>query len=492
MSSKKQPIGYLPDERPPIVELILFALQQIVVMFPATVLVAILTGFHVSTTIFASGLATLCFILVTGRKIPLYYGSSFSYIAAIASIMGAKQFADMDLNSKISIAQFGIVMSGFVSIAAGLIIKRFGRKAIEKVLPSTVTGSIAIIIGLSLAASAMNNASSYSNPSSVVVNAEDHAEDDIQNVNLGGVIANANNVFTDKEVSDAKTYSSWSWVIALITLISTILYSVYLKGKLSQLPILFGLLTGYVSAAIIGGITGIGFINFNKTALEGIINLPIFTFPKPSWAAIGAIMPIAIATIPESTAHIFQLDIYVNDFAKKKGSTKKYNLGDKLGLNLIGDGIGDIVSGAIGGPAGTNYGENISAMALSKVFSVPVLIVAAIITMVISCFTPLVNAVYSIPESVIGGLSIYLFGVIAAQGITIMMDSKVDMFQSKNLAVIAIILIIGLGGSFGFPNGMIPIFGAEFPAIASAAVVGILLNLLLSIGGKKTAVQDNE
>ncbi len=485
MSSKKQPVGYLPDERPPIVELILFALQQIVVMFPATVLVALLTGFHVSTTIFASGLATLCFILVTGRKIPLYYGSSFSYIAAIASIMGAKQFADLDLNSKISIAQFGIVMSGLVSIAAGLIIKRTGRKTIEKILPPTVTGSIAIIIGLSLAGSALSNASSYSNPAAPFINADEHEEDAINNVNVGAVIANANKEFSEQEVNAATKFSDWSWVIAFITLLSTILYSVYLKGKLSQLPILFGLLTGYLSAVVIGIITGVEFISFTKSGLEGILNLPTFTFPKASWAAIGAIMPIAIATIPESTAHIYQLDIYVNDFAKKKGSAKKYGLADKLGLNLIGDGIGDMVSGAIGGPAGTNYGENISAMALSKVFSVPVLIVAAVITMIISCFTPLVNAVYSIPEAVIGGLSIYLFGIIAAQGITIMMDSKVDMFQSKNLAVIALILIIGLGGSFGFANGMIPMFGVEFPAIASAAVVGIVLNLLLSIGDKK-------
>jgi uracil permease len=200
-------------------------------------------------------------------------------------------------------------------------------------------------------------------------------------------------------------------------------------------------------------------------------------------AAVAAIMPIAIATIPESTAHVYQLHIYVNDLAKKKGS-KRYNIDDKLGLNLIGDGIGDIVSGFIGGPAGTNYGENISTMALSKIFSVPVLVAAAIITMVISCFTPLINAVYSIPTAVIGGLSIYLFGIIAAQGITIMMDRKVDMFKSKNLAVIAVILIVGLGGSFGFEGGMIPMFGIEFPAIASAAVIGIILNLLLSIGDK--------
>lgn len=466
MSSKKQPVGYLPDERPPIVELILFALQQIVVMFPATVLVALITGFHVSTTIFASGLATLCFILITGRKIPLYYGSSFSYIAAIASIMAAEQFSGYSLNEKISVAQFGIVMSGFVSIAAGLIIQRTGRKTIDKILPATVTGSIAMIIGLSLAKNAMGNAASLN-----------FVDDILKHV--------ANYSDTAVAAAQTNTLSNMSWIITIVTLFSTIIYSVYLKGKLSQLPILFGLLTGYFVALIIGTITGIPFVSFNKTGVEGIFNLPVFTLPKASWAAIVAIMPIAIATIPESTAHIFQLDIYVNDLAKKKASTKKYNIADKLGLNLIGDGIGDIVSASIGGPAGTNYGENISAMALSKVFSVSVLIVAAIFTMIISCFTPLINLVYSIPEAVIGGLSIYLFGVIAAQGITIMMDRKVDMFKSKNLAVIAVILIIGLGGSFGFTgNGMIPMFGGQFPALATAAVVGIVLNLLLSIGEK--------
>lgn len=449
MSTKNQPIGYLPDERPPILELIPFALQQIVVMFPATVLVALITGFHVSTTIFASGLATLCFILVTGRKIPLYYGSSFSYIAAIASIMGAEAFSTYSLNEKISIAQFGIVMSGFVSIIAGMIIKRSGKSTIDKVLPATVTGSISIIIGLSLAAIAMTDASTFP---AVSENLTD----------LAGNMA---------------------WIVSLVTLFSTIIYSVYLKGKLSQLPILFGLFTGYITAAVIGAVTGIPFITFNTIVSDSFINLPIFTIPKPSLAAVAAIMPIAIATIPESTAHIYQLDIYVNDLARKKGA-KKYDIENKLGLNLIGDGIGDIVSGLIGGPAGTNYGENISAMALSKIFSVPVLIAAAIITMVISCFTPLINVVYSIPKAVIGGLSIYLFGVIAAQGITIMMDKKVDMFKSKNLAVIAVILIIGLGGSFGFANGMISMFGMQFPAIATAAVVGIILNLVLSIGEK--------
>lgn len=449
MSKEKKVVGYLPDERPPFFELILFALQQIVVMFPATVLVALITGFHVSTTIFASGLATLGFILVTGKKLPLYYGSSFSYISAIASIMSADAFASYSLNEKISIAQFGIVMSGFVSILAGYIIKKSGKKFIEKVLPATVTGSIAIIIGLSLAANAMSNAISI--PAGVAEASQSYA-------------------------------TGYAWIIAIITLLSTIIYSVYLKGKLSQLPILFGLLTGYISALIIGSITGIGFVNFNTIVSDSIINLPIFTFPKASWAAVIAIMPIAIATIPESTAHVYQLDTYVNDLAKKKGSKKRYKIEDKLGLNLIGDGIGDIISGFIGGPAGTNYGENLSTMAISKNFSIPVLIAAAIITMIISCFTPLINLIYSIPNAVIGGLSIYLYGVIAAQGITIMMDKEVDMFSSKNLAVIAVILIVGLGGSYAFEGGMIPMFGTQLPALATAAVVGILLNLMLSIG----------
>lgn len=471
MSSKNQPVGYLPDERPPIMELIFFALQQIVVMFPATVLVAVITGFHVSTTIFASGLATLCFIFITGRKIPLYYGSSFSYIAAISSIMTTEAIAENGLNTMISTAQFGIVMSGLVSIVAGLIISKIGKDVIDRILPATVTGSIAIIIGLTLAGSAMNDAG-------------------------GATFIGTISLLPDKfssTVHDAVSsglLSNMSWIIALVTLVSTILYSVYLKGKLSQLPILFGLLTGYVAALIIGAATGIPFVSFNVQESSKIFSLPIFTLPKPSFAAVAAIMPIAIATIPESTAHLYQLDIYVNDLAKKKKSDKTYKIADKLGLNLIGDGMGDIISGFIGGPAGTNYGENISTMAITKVFSVPVLIAASIITMVISCFTPLINVVYSIPKAVIGGLSIYLFGVIAAQGIAIMLDRKVDMFNSKNLAVISIILIIGIGGNYAFPNGMIPMFGSKFPAIASAAIVGIVLNLILSIGEKKKAAEE--
>lgn len=435
--SSKPVVGYLPDERPPIWKLILFALQQILVMFPATVLVALLTGFHVSTTIFASGLATICFLLVTRGKIPLYYGSSFSYITAIVSITGAT-FGQTAADELISMAQFGIIMSGIVSIVAGIIINLVGMKVIEFILPPTVTGSIAIVIGIALAGTAITQAAG------------------------SGATGEAQNI---------------TWIIALITLVATILFSVYLKGTLGQLPILFGILVGYaVSLAF-------NIIDFSTIFSGDIVAVPHFTFPKASWAAVLAIMPIAIATIPESTAHLFQLDIYVDHLAEQKGK-KSYNIKNRLGSNLIGDGIGDIVSSLFGGPAGTNYGENLSTMAITRNFSVPVLGAAAIITMLISFFTPLSRLVNTIPGAVIGGVSIYLFGIIGAQGIAIMINRKVDLFNARNLAVISTILVIGLGGNYGFPGGMIPFFGAELPAIATAALVGIVLNLILSIGRK--------
>ena len=450
--------GYLPDERPPFLKLLLYSIQQVIVMFPATVAVAIITGFHISTTIFASGLATICFILVTGRKIPLYYGSSFSYVAAIGSLMSSEALAGLALNDKIAIAQFGIMMSGLVSIAAGLIVRRFGRDSIEKVLPASVTGPIAMVIGLTLAGTALSDASS------IAINT------------LGAVSVSA---------SQVALATNMAWIISLVTLISTILFSVYLKGMFGQLPLLLGPILGCITAYVIQLITGIDLFKvLSEGTASGIFALPEFTLPKASWLAVAAIMPIAIATIPESTAHVYQLDIYVNDLAKKKGSDKRYRIADLLGNNLIGDGIGDIVSGLLGGPAGTNYGENISAMAITRVFSIWVLLGASVVAMVLACFTPLINAIYAIPTAVIGGLEIYLFGAIAAQGVAIMIEKKVDMFSAKNIAVIATIMIIGLGGQYAY-GGNIPFFGLDVPCIAGAAIFGILMNIILNIGKKK-------
>ena len=457
MAKNEMIIGYLPDERPSTWKLLLYALQQVIVMFPATVAVAIITGFHISTTIFASGLATIVFLFVTGRQIPLYYGSSFSYVAAIAGLMSSEALAGYALNDKISIAQFGIIMSGLVSIAAGLIVRRFGQDSIEKILPASITGPIAMVIGLTLAGNAISDAAAIT-------------------IDAAGTLA--------VPEAQAEFARNMAWIVSLATLLSTILFSVHLKGFLGQIPLLLGPIVGCLTAYIIKVTTGVDLFKvLPDTANTGIFALPIFTLPKPSWLSVAAIMPIAIATIPESTAHIYQLDIYINDLAQKKGNNKKYNIADKLGLNLIGDGIGDIVAGFIGGPAGTNYGENISAMAITKVFSVSVLITASIIAMVIACFAPLINAIYAIPTSVIGGMEIYLFGAIAAQGVAIMVEKKVDLFSAKNIAIIATIMTIGLGGQYAF-GGNIPFFGIEIPSVAGAAIFGIIINLILRTGEK--------
>ena len=423
-------------------------------MFPATIAVALITGFQVSTTIFASGIATICFILITGKKLPLYYGSSFAYLSAIAGLVAAQGFTKVNgilPPEAIQIAQFGIIASGLVSIAAGLLVKFAGRGVVEKILPPAVTGPVAMIIGLTLAGNALSDAAPN-----------------------GG--------------------SNWIWVVSLATLLSTVIFSRYLKGFLGQLPLLLGAGVGCLVALAVYLFAGENlFRNLPPEALAAsawklgdgsIFALPAFTLPKVSWAAVAAIMPIAIATIPESTAHVYQLDIYVNDVAREKGATKKYDMVSLLDRNLIGDGICDMISGFVGGPAGTNYGENISTMAITRVFSVPVLMVASIVAMVVSCFTPLIGAIYAIPLAVIGGLEIYLFGAIAAQGIAILIDKKCDMFSAKNIAVIASIMVIGLGTNYVY-GGTLDFFGLQVPAIAGAAIFGIALNLLLSIGEKK-------
>ena len=349
-------------------------------------------------------------------------------------------------------------MSGFVSIAAGLIVKYAGRKAVETLLPPTITGSIAMVIGLTLAGNALSDAM----PQAAAAG-----------VNITG--------------------SNWVWAVSLITLLVTVLIARYAKGLISQLPLLFGVAAGLIASVIACAATGDWsfFRSISDDALASpfrlgsIFAVPAFSLPKISWEAVLAIMPIAIATIPESTAHIYQLDIYVNDIAKKKGKGDQ-GIANLLPRNLIGDGLCDMISGVIGGPAGTNYGENISTMAITRVFSVPVMFVAGIIAMIVACFTPLVKAIYGIPLAVIGGLEIYLFGAIAAQGIAIMIDAKVDMFSGKNIAVIAVIMIFALGGQFAC-GGNIPMFGIDVPCIAGAAIIGMIINALLGIGEKKAA-----
>ncbi|MDR0813993.1 MAG: xanthine permease [Oscillospiraceae bacterium] len=441
-SSEPRISGYLPGERPPIGKMLIFALQQLVVIFPATVLVALITGFDIATTIFASGFATIVFTLVTRGKLPLYFGSSFSYISAIAALL-AQRAVEAD---GIQIAQFGIICSGLISIIAGLIINKFGEKLINRILPPIVTGSVAAVIGLSLAGSTINN---------LVGNYSD--------IGRGG----ANFLVSNLHL-----------VAGVITLAAIIVFSVKLKGIAAQIPILLAVAVGYASAVILGLIFKVNVVDFSGIRDAKFVALPGFSLPKFSPLALLAITPIAIATIPESSAHLFQIDTYISRIAKEKG-VKDPNIKKHLGLNLIGDGVADIAASVFGGPGGTSYGEHISTMSLTKNFSVATVVTTAIFAIIVSFSGILSQVIYSIPAGVVGGLSIFTFGMIAVQGFQILIENKVDLFDVRNIAIIAVIFIVGLAPS-------VPIFGFQAPSIATAAIAGIVLSLILSPGKKKS------
>ncbi|WP_045959851.1 uracil-xanthine permease family protein [Acholeplasma palmae] len=457
--TQKNVVGYLPDDKPSLGKSILFALQQFLVMLPATVLAALIMNgrgieiYSIPAAVFASGVATICFLLVTRGKIPLYYGSSFSYIPAVAII--TTKFTGVGADAVFGAIMVASIISGFMSIGAGLLIKYFGQDKIDKILPGHITGMIAMIIGLSLAGNTMTG---------------------ILQVSVSGDV-------------------NWlSVLIALITFITiTVLTVVLKKGFISQLPILLGIGVGvffsyliYVPLTIGGNyFEAIGSYFSNIPA--GQISLfehmpwntlaPAFKQPEIIVTAILAIFPIAFATIPESAAHVNQVDLYVNNLAEQMGVEKRYNIKDELDTNLIGDGIGDIIAVLCGGPAGTNYGENVSASAVTKNFSSYVFYIAGAIAIVVGILLDLIgniNISELLTQPVIQGVSLYLFGAIAVQGIALMIEKKINVFDPKVVAVMAFIAIVGLGvDSIKVTDTFL------LPGIGVAAFGGILLNLLL-------------
>lgn len=438
-------MGYLPNETPPLGQNILLGFQHVITMFPATVLVAALTGFHVGTVLFASGISTIVALLLAkrgiGKFIPLFYGSSFSYIAAylavVVSMTGSLPAFGVPVSDEVlSTMQAGIIVTGLLNIGVGYLIRAVGKNALDRFLPPIVTGSVAAIIGFGLAAAALG-------------------------------MAGAN------------------WSVAIFTLLITVMFSVYLQGRgfAGMLPILLGGLAGFAFSGIIDSAS----VSFAGVASATLFELPHFTFPVFSGAFVGtaifSIAIMAIATIPESTAHLYQISLYVDRLAEEE-KKEKYELDKHVGFNLILDGVGDFINGLMGATAGTNYGENNSLMAITRNYSGPALIAAGVISMLLGFVGKLQAIVASIPLAVSGGLAIYLFGVIGMQGIALMQEHKVSMFDPKNLAIGAIIMVVGIGGNIGFEGGFlpIPIFTGTFPnglpAIATAAVLGILVNLV--------------
>lgn len=435
-------LGYMPLDVPPASATISLGIQQVLTMFPATVLVAVLTKFDVGVTLLASGLGTIIALLVTRRRIPLYYGSSFSYITVVIAAMS--MFAGDCFSNPgtfycpdgVRIVQVGILGTAVVEILAGLLIMRVGKAALDHVLPPIITGSVAIVIGVALAGAALG-------------------------------MAGAN------------------WTVALITLVITIVFSVYLQGRglVGMLPILLGAIVGYI-VSIPFGLVNFELVGQARWLQTPNITFPAFTDPR-AWGAVAGIALIAIATIPESTAHLYQMSLYIDQLAKELGRAPM-EIKRLIGLNLIADGSDDLVVGFLGGCAGTNYGENNSLMAITRNYSSVVLMAAGVIAILLGFVGKLAAVVNTIPVAVTGGLSIYLFGVIGMQGIALIQSERVNLFEPRQLAIGAIILIAGIGGNLGLPGGMFPfsipvLFPNGIPAIVFSAILGILVNLLFLI-----------
>ncbi len=439
--------GYLPNDTPPVGKLVLLGIQHVLTMFPATVFVAAFTGFHIGTVLLASGISTIVALLLSknriGTFIPLFYGSSFSYIAAylgVAVLMtgSVPTFGVALPNDVISTMQAGIVVTGFLNILVGFIIRRVGKDVVDTILPPVVTGSVAAIIGFGLAFAA-----------------------------LGMAQANL--------------------AIAVTVLFLTVLFSVYLQGRgfVGMLPILLGAIVGFVLSAVVDPNS----VNMSAVTAAEWFAVPTITFPIFTGTfvvtAIVSISIMAIATIPESTAHLYQISLYVDRFADELHREKSH-LDKSIGWNLVFDGVGDTINGLLGATAGTNYGENNSLMAITRNYSGPALMMAGGIAILLAFVGKLAALVQAVPLAVTGGLAVYLFGVIGMQGIALMQEHNVSMFNPRNLAVGATIMVVGIGGNIGFEGGFIPVTVGEvfpngLPAIATAAVLGILMNLIFVI-----------
>ncbi|MBE6117326.1 MAG: uracil permease [Solobacterium sp.] len=413
------------DEKPTASQWALLSVQHVFAMFGATILVPILTGYPVSVALFASGLGTLIYAMITKFKVPIYLGSSFAYITAVIIACTA-------LGGDRSAAQTGLILVGIIYVIVAMIIKVTGKDWLDRLLPPIVIGPMIAVIGLGLASSAINNAGFVS----------------------GG---------------------DWrNMVVAVVTFIITALISTKAKGFLKIIPFLCGVAGGYIFACIMGIVD---FTPIHSVIAEGrFIGLPDFILPFSTGGRFGeyhlyfgpatwAILPVALVTISEHIGdHTVLSKICGKEFLKDPG----------LDRTLMGDGVATAVSALLGGPANTSYGENTGVIGMTGVASVYVTCGAAVIAIILGC-VPVVSAVIeTIPASVLGGMSIILYGVIASNGLRVLVDNKVDYGKQKNLIITSAMLVIGLGGA------VLPLGGsATLSGTALAAFVGILLNLVL-------------
>ncbi|EIR3938306.1 uracil permease [Enterococcus faecalis] len=401
-------------DRPQAFHWVGLSLQHLFTMFGATVLVPILVGIDPGIALVSSGLGTMVYLITTKGKIPAYLGSSFAFIAAMQMLMKSDGYP--------AIAQ-GAMTTGLVYLIVSLIIKKIGSDWLDKILPPIVVGPVVMVIGLGLAANAANNAM-YNN-----------------------------NVYDFKYIA-----------VALITLGLTIFYNMFFKGFLGLIPILLGIVSGYLVAL------AFEIIDLTPIKEAAWFALPNFEVPFVQYEpklylnAITTMAPIAFVTMTEHIGHLMVLNkLTKRNFFQDPGLSK----------TLMGDGLAQIVAGFVGGPPVTSYGENIGVLAITRVHSVFVIGGAAVFAVALGFVGKLSALILSIPGPVISGISFVLFGVIAASGLKILIDNKINFDKKKNLLIASVILVIGIGGLV-FKVGTF-----ELSSMALATVLGIVLNLIL-------------
>lgn len=415
MTTKANNAIYDVHDKPPFWTWFGLSLQHLFSMFGATVLVPLLVGLNPGVALFTSGVGTLLHMLITRGNIPAYMGSSFAFIIPMTSLMKTLGYP--------GVAQ-GIISVGLVYLVVAAIVTFIGTRWIDRLFPAELVGPIIVVIGLSLAGSAASSATM-----------------------LNG------------------KYDWKIFVVALITLLGTIAFNMFLKGFLGLLSVLLGIIFGYIVALVFG------LVDLSPVAAAHWFQLPDFeTFiGKDGFqfypAAVLSMAPLALVTFSEHLGHLMVLSkVTGHDFFKNPG----------LKRTLAGDGTASIVAGLVGGPAVTSYGENIGVMQLSRVYSVWVIGGAAAFAVVFSFIGKLSALISTIPGAVTGGVGFVLYGVIAAAGLQVIVDNKIDYTQKRNLMIAAPILVIGIG-NFHLQLGP----QVDFSGVAIATLLGIILNLTL-------------
>ena len=413
------------DQRPSAGKGILLSFQHVFAMFGATILVPLILGMPVSVALFASGVGTLIYMISTGFKVPVYLGSSFAFITAMSLAM-------KELGGDVSAAQTGVILTGFIYVLVAASVRFAGTKWIDKLLPPIIIGPMIIVIGLGLAGSAVTNA---------------------------GLVADGN----------------WkNALVAVVTFLIAAFINTKGKGFLRIIPFLFAIIGGYLFALTLG------LVDFTPVLKANWFEIPGFYLPFSTGGAFKeynlyfgpetiAILPIAIVTISEHIGdHTVLGQICGRQFLKKPG----------LHRTLLGDGIATSVSAFLGGPANTTYGENTGVIGMTRIASVSVIRNAAFIAIALSFLGKFTALISTIPNSVLGGMSILLYGVIASNGLKVLIKERVDFAQMRNLIIASAMLVLGLGGAI-LKLGPVTLSGT-----ALSAMTGIILNLILPYENK--------